>query len=341
VRQFHFLLFFTLLLSLFSSVWAAGPMLPEEKLILEFMQRAEVDIDLAEVKLAFDHAVDPSVDRSAAMKQIDSMVQDIKAMIKSAIPGRQAKTHESFMALRTYLYEAGPWNRQQVFSYNLDDPLGKQFETRLLSNYLETRKGNCISMPVLFVILGQRLGMDMTLAYAPYHFFVKLRDESGEFMNIEATSGGKPARDVYIQEQFNISMDAVKNGIYMKPLTQKENVLALSTVILSKAANNNDHLILARISSLLLQYDPNNVIGLTRKANVVSMTITEEFESMYPRPIDIPASKRPTFNKLNFIYDQIYARLASLGWQYPKADDQENYLKAIENQKSRLKEDES
>ena len=49
-----------------------------------------------------------------------------------------------------------------------------------MSHYLATRKGNCVSMPVLFVILGQKLGLPITLAIAPNHVFAKYKRDNGE-----------------------------------------------------------------------------------------------------------------------------------------------------------------
>jgi len=66
----------------------------------------------------------------------------------------------------------------------------------LLQRYLTTRRGNCITMPILFLALGQRLGLTMTLAEAPLHVFVKYTDDDGAVWNLEATSGGGVTRDV-------------------------------------------------------------------------------------------------------------------------------------------------
>ena len=52
-----------------------------------------------------------------------------------------------------------------------------------MSNYLATKLGNCVSMPALFVIIGRKIGIDVTLSLAPEHMFVKFRDESGVYIN--------------------------------------------------------------------------------------------------------------------------------------------------------------
>ena len=67
-----------------------------------------------------------------------------------ALAGPRAKSAEIAQVLRSYLYDAGTWNHRQPFRYDLEgDPLGREIPGKLLTNYLATRKGNCVSMPTL------------------------------------------------------------------------------------------------------------------------------------------------------------------------------------------------
>jgi hypothetical protein len=63
----------------------------------------------------------------------------------------------------------------------------------MLSTYVRTRKGNCVSMPVLFLIVADRIGLKVRLAAAPLHLFVRYTDAAGADHNLEATSGGHEA----------------------------------------------------------------------------------------------------------------------------------------------------
>ena len=69
-------------------------------------------------------------------------------------------------AIRRAIYVAGPWNYNRAFSYDLSDPFGKVPANRLLSTYIRTRKGNCVSMPILFMIVADRMGLNVHLATA-------------------------------------------------------------------------------------------------------------------------------------------------------------------------------
>jgi regulator of sirC expression with transglutaminase-like and TPR domain len=142
-------------------------------------------IDFAEAKLAVDALLDPSTDIAAVRRQIMEWERKARANIPA-----NATVRDTFDALVRTLYEPGHWNDFRPFSYDLDDPLGRKPETKRLATYLASRKGNCVSMPILFVILGQRLGLPVTLALAPRHVLVKFKDETHQaWRNFEATHG--------------------------------------------------------------------------------------------------------------------------------------------------------
>ena len=92
----------------------------------------------------------------------------------------------------------------------------------MLQRYLTTRRGNCITMPILFLALGQRLGLTMTLAEAPLHVFVKYTDDGGVVWNLEPTSGGGFTRDAWYRKKLPMSDKAVANGVYLRPLAHEE-----------------------------------------------------------------------------------------------------------------------
>jgi hypothetical protein len=35
---------------------------------------------------------------------------------------------------------------------------------KLISTYLATRRGNCVSMPILVLLVGERMGLDLSLS---------------------------------------------------------------------------------------------------------------------------------------------------------------------------------
>lgn len=173
-------------------------------------------LDLADVKLAIDRMVDPTVNRDAGLREIDRMASDVAAMA-----GDNAGSAQRLEALKRYLYEAGSWNGGRPFQYDITDPLGENPASRKLLRYLETRRGNCVTMPILLLLVGERLGLKLTLAEAPLHLFVKYTDDDGRSWNLEATSGAGFTRDAWYRQRLPMTDEAVRNGVYLRALARE------------------------------------------------------------------------------------------------------------------------
>lgn len=92
------------------------------------------------------------------------------------------------------------------------------------------RMGTCVSMPVLYVTVGRRLGYPLKLVTAKGHLFA--RWEGAERFNIEGTNSGMNSyEDAYYQTwPIPLSAAEVKSGHYLKSLTADEELgLFLST----------------------------------------------------------------------------------------------------------------
>ncbi len=180
------------------SLWAQSvgpigiPTDPNVQLIAHF---ANGRVDYAQVQAAIEKMANPAFDTAA----FDAALAHWATVIQKRIPAH-AKPTQVMEAMGEVLYTPGPWNDQHPFTYDLSDPLAKNNATRFVSAYLRTRKGNCVSMPTLLVILGQKLGLNMTLARAPEHEFARLQDTNGRWFNIEATSPASPPDEKYINE---------------------------------------------------------------------------------------------------------------------------------------------
>lgn len=127
----------------------------------------EDEIDYLALTLEFNKLVDADIDTEAVTAELNKMAEDVLALA-----GNSSDDMEKLKALREYIYDAGPWNSFNPFAYDQTDPLGRKISNKLIHNYLKSRRGNCISMPVLFLILGDKIGLDLTLSTAPNYVFV-------------------------------------------------------------------------------------------------------------------------------------------------------------------------
>ncbi|PSJ51077.1 hypothetical protein C7I84_27740 [Mesorhizobium ephedrae] len=304
--------------------WPAGRSLAAElpaQSSADFVQalldaRAD-DLGFARAKLAVDKVVDPSIDDAAALAELDRMAATIRKMLAMLPPEPAATDIEKLKALRAFIYEAGWWNDNRPFQYDLSDPLGQKPGSQLLTTYLATRKGNCVSMPMLLLALGERLGLDMTLSTAPLHLFVKWTD-GGKTWNLEATSGGGFARDEHYRKQLPMTDEAVRNGVYLKTLTRREALSVMATAVLDRliAAERFDEAV--EVADMLIEAYPANAYALVKKGTAYYRLLERDIIKKYPRESDIPADKITYANELYQANRDAFAKAEALGWRMPK-----------------------
>lgn len=107
-------------------------------------------------------------------------------------------------------------------TYDFDDMWGEKDWTKMfVSKLLTSGKGNCHSMPYLYKILADELGIPAYLALAPNHIYVKTYSQKMGWYNTELTSGTFPI-DAWIIASGYVTVDAVRNGLYMDTLNTKQ-----------------------------------------------------------------------------------------------------------------------
>lgn len=319
-----------------SASWAEGipsariAVPPEATRIKTLLLQPESKMDIAVVKLTIDKMIDPSIDINANLKKIDGIVAQVQAMA-----GSNPSSNTKLLALKRYLYEKGPWNGYEAYQYDFADPRGTKIKNKLLPTYLATKKGNCVSMPFLFVVLGQRLGLDVSASTAPEHYLVKYTDpDSGVTYNLETTSGANPTRDVWYRQEMPMTDAAIANGIYLQKLTKRETAAVMATVLAENFSERQEPEKVIAIVNAVLPFYPKNIALILGKGSAYSRLISRDFEAKYPRPMDIPVSEAPRFRYYAEQNQLWFAKAESLGWRQPGMDQETRYQKSVSRAKS-------
>lgn len=267
-------------------------------------------LDYARAKLALDALVDPTVDVTAIAATIDEMTDMAARMC-----GPDAQDGARLAAVQRLIYQAGPWNGGRPFAYDHGDSEGTRIPNKLLHVYLRRRLGNCVSMPALFLILADRLGLDVALATAPLHIFVRYRLPDGEAVNLETTSGAHPARLAWYRAHFPMSDRALASGLYMRALTKREGVALMATTLL-------EHLLAAgrpaeaiAVADAILEVDPRAGQVMVAAATACADLLRTEFEQVYPGPLLIPQAERGRHLLLLQRNRSLFRMAEALGWE--------------------------
>lgn len=277
------------------------------------------ETDFARAKLTVDKFIDSSVDEAATLAEIESMVVTVNKMLGTLPPEVASTSMEKMKALRTFLYEGGWWNNGRPFQYDLSDPYGQQPGSQMLSNYLATRKGNCVSMPSLFLALGERLGLNLTLSTAPLHVFIKFTDEAtGKMWNLETTSGAGYTRDEWYRQKLPMTDEAIANGVYLKTLSHREALSIIATAVLDNLITTGRYDEAIAVADVLIDAYPANAYTLVKKGTAYYRLLDANIIKKYPKQSDIPANQIAYANDLYQANQEAFAKAEALGWREPK-----------------------
>lgn len=254
--------------------------------------------------------------------------QKLKELIKQR--GLDKFKTSSNWAVFTYMTDSLPINNYKPYTYDFDDFMGdKDFTKMFVTKLMKTKSGNCHSMPTFYKILCEEIGGKASLALAPNHLYIKHIDEKGQWTNLELTNGGFP-RDQWIIKEMAISVEAIKNGIYMTPLTQKESI-ALTMFDLANAykfQNGYDTFFL-KITNTALAYFPKCVPLLMNKGNYYRYVGENEKKKQNPNM---------ELLKSNYaIYRKTIDKIDNLGYKDMPTEQYEEWVKSVEKEKTKRK----
>jgi regulator of sirC expression with transglutaminase-like and TPR domain len=218
-------------------------------------------------------------------------------------------------AIRRTIYERGPWNEDRPFRYDQADPLGLNVQNKLLSTYFRTRLGNCVSMPILFLILAEQAGLNVGLATAPLHVFVRYIAPDGQALNVEATSGGHFARDKWYRRNMPMSDRALASGLYMRSLSRAESFAVMATTVVEFLMDAARYQEAVDVCDIILRHSPRDGFTMVKRGTAVAGIMQVEFLDRYSSPAAVPERLRGRYRALAEQNRQAFGAAEALGWE--------------------------
>lgn len=257
---------------------------------------------------------------------ISTTAQQLKNLIKQR--GLEKFKTAPNWAVYTYMTDSIPLNKYKPFTYDFVDFMGDKDWTKMfVTKLMETKSGNCHSLPSYYKILCEEIGGSAYLALAPNHLYIKHIDEKGQWANVELTNAGFP-RDQWIIKEMAISVEAIKNGIYMTPLTEKESI-AMCMFDLASAyefQHGYDNFVL-EIADTALKYFPKCIPLLMTKGNYYRSIGLAEMKKVNPNK---------EFLKNNYnLYKQTLDEIDNLGYKDMPTELYEQWVQSVEKEKKR------
>lgn len=292
--------------------WEAGaiapPALSPAAVVSNVLSVPDDQLDYGRAKLEFDRIIDPSLNVDAALAEIDRL-----ASRACALAGAHASAAK-LSALRRVIYESGDWNGGRPFAYDQADPLGLNVRNKLISTYLATRRGNCVSMPILFLIVGERMGLNLALSTAPLHIFLRYTEASGREINLEATSGGHPARVLWYRQNLPMTDRAIESGLYMRTLTRREAAAHMASTAVDFLMTEGRFQEAIEVAEVILQHYPRDGYTMVKLGTAYADLMRVEFVERFPTPAMIPPALRQRYTWLAGGNQRAFQAAEALGW---------------------------
>jgi hypothetical protein len=114
-----------------------------------------------------------------------------------------------------------------VLDFDYSDP-----SNLFINGIVDRRRGTCVSMPMLYVAIGWRLGYPIKLVQVPTHVFARWDDDK-ERINIEATGYGASYPDSHYETEFFVSPWCKEEGGELASMSPRQ---MLGTLLLARCS---------------------------------------------------------------------------------------------------------
>lgn len=218
--------------------------------------------------------------------------------------------------------------------YNYEDYQSKiNFDSHFVTTLMRTNKGQCVSMPLYYLVLAEEMGAEAFWSFSPKHSFVKIQDEQGLWYNLELTCKAVLSDAHYINNSY-IKAEALQNRIYLEPL-DKTNIIAHMLLELARGYFDKygyDDFYLKCIDTAL-QYSNNNVDALILKSEYQTrLTLVLGHLLNAPNP-DIMKEKSPEAYKHYELMQARYREVDAMGYEELPNELYARWLDYIEKEK--------
>ena len=159
------------------------------------------EVDLATAALIISEQWSDMVYGRKYLSQLEDMAYEI---LKRLEDEKLLESYRAIAVINKYLFEELGFESVSEAS-NPND--------LFLHTVLDRRRGYCLSLSILYLSLGERLGLPLYGVVVPGHFFVRYDDGQVRF-NIETTGKGGYASDEHYIEKFNVP-EGDDDSIYM------------------------------------------------------------------------------------------------------------------------------
>lgn len=220
------------------------------------------------------------------------------------------------------------------YTYDFNDCFAREMWTNMfVTKLLSTHKGNCHSLPFLYKIIAEELGVNVWLSFTPNHIYLRNWCKKTGWYNTEMTNASFP-NEGWLMASGYVSTASIVSGIYMDTLGLKESIVVclndLAKGYLRKISRPDLEFVLT-CCDLGLMYYPNYAELLLLKAET-HLKLFKFYENTYGLNVQNPSEPQSKTVKYHLSeMEKSYALLAQYDYREIPEEMFIEWIQALEN----------
>ncbi|MFI4847759.1 MAG: transglutaminase family protein [Gimesia chilikensis] len=204
--------------------------------------KKEADIDLMEAALLIARLDNNEVDPKVYLGQMKSMVNEINKTLP-----KDANAKAKLKALNQYLFHETGFHGSRTNYYSRSNSY--------INETIEDREGLPITLSVLYMELGRRLGLDIDGVGLPGHFVVRVNSISEKGELVDVFEGGEPLSDEAAKVMILTANGGRFDAEFLKSQPKREIIQRMLRNLLNLARDDEDVQAMLRYVETMIAID--------------------------------------------------------------------------------------
>jgi hypothetical protein len=292
----------------------------EARLRLEAMLSGKEPLELNKAVEVMER---PLLDSTVQIGSTTAMVDRLAAMVRARLveqgldPHDPEAVHLGIQQLyRDTFLDPLSGKEWRPLRYDFEDPNGENELAQVtVAKLLWSGEGQCRSMPLLYLMVAERMQVEAYLAFAPNHSYVKFRDRSGTYLNFETTNG-RLASDAWIAGSGYVKTEGIKSRAYLDTVGTRRMVahllVDLATYYEQRFGYNAPFM--ERCLERALQEYPQDIHGWLELSNLRTATFDRAaWAEGYPQLASLPTT-HPDLAQRYAALKALYGKVDRMGY---------------------------
>jgi len=186
---------------------------------------------------------------------------------------------------------------------------------------------------LLYLILCEETGTKANLSFSPSHYYAKFQDQSGNWHNLELTNG-RIVSDAFILGSGYITAEALKNHLYMEPLTSKQTIAqCLADLAKGYIQKYGYDSFVSQCIDSTLKYDPTNIFARQVRSDYQTLRFEYVVKQVGRPSPEVLKARYPKIYQLLQERNQTYQIIDASGYQEMPEQAYKEWLKSVNKEK--------